>query len=111
MSDVMDSFRRAQGSRFAETFYKIFLDSDPRFRPMFKNTDFNRQRQLLLHGVHMLLDYAAGNAIGKMAIERLGTLHSRKKMNITEDMYPIWVDCLMKTLRTTDPEFSPKLEA
>lgn len=31
-------------------------------------------------------------------------------MNVTPDLYPIWVDCLMKTIAELDPEFSPELE-
>ena len=45
-----------------------------------------------------------------MAIKHLGELHSRRRMNIKPDMFPIWVDCLMKTIADLDPEFSQELE-
>ena len=110
MSEVMDSFHRARKRELAERFYEIFLDADPRFRPMFKHTDFTRQKELLTHSIMMLLEYSDGKATGKMAIDRLAELHSRKRMNIEEDMYPIWMDCLMKAVAKTDPQFSPDLE-
>jgi len=61
-------------------------------------------------GALQVLDFADGKAAGRLAIERLGELHSRKRMNITPDMFPIWVDCLMATLSELDPEFTPELE-
>ena len=111
MSEVINSFHRTCTPAFVEKFYSIFLDADPRIRPLFKKTDFERQKGLLLHGMFVLLQYAEGKAVGEMAIDRLGELHSRKRMNIMPDMYPIWVDCLMKALAEKDPKFSPALEA
>jgi hemoglobin-like flavoprotein len=110
MSEVIDSYQRACNPAFVEKFYSIFLDADPRIRPLFKNTDFEKQKGLLLHGMYVLLQYAEGKAIGKMAVNRLGESHSHTKMNIMPDMYPIWVDCLIKALAEKDPKFSPALE-
>jgi hemoglobin-like flavoprotein len=110
MSEVMESFHRVCNKEFAGRFYDIFLDADPRIKPLFKHTDFERQSELLLHGIFVLLEYAEGKAVGELAIQRLGELHSRKRMDVTPDMYPIWVNCLIKTLAETDPRFSPELE-
>lgn len=110
MSDVIDSFHRTCNEKFVEKFYSIFLDADPRIRPLFKKTDFAKQKQLLLHGIFVLLQYADGKAVGELAIERLGELHSRERMNISPDMYGTWINCLMKALAEKDPKFSPTLE-
>jgi hemoglobin-like flavoprotein len=107
----MDSLGRVHGPRFAERFYDFLLHADPRINALFQQTDFTRQKELFLHGLLSLLDYAEGTASGQMAIKRLGELHSRRRMNIAPDMFIIWVDCLMKTLAELDPEFSPQLEA
>jgi len=111
MNGVIGSYHRTCTPAFVEKFYSIFLDADPRIRPLFKNTDFEKQKRLLLHGIFVLLKYAEGKAVGELAIDRLGELHSRNKMDIKPDMYPIWVDCLMKALAEKDPKFSPGLEA
>jgi len=110
MSEVIDSFHRTCNPAFAETFYSILMDADPRIRPLFKNTDFTKQKDLLLRGIFVLLQYAEGKAVGEMAIQRLSELHNRKHMNISPDMYVIWVDCLMKALAEKDSKFSPMLE-
>ncbi len=110
MTAVRESFQRVHDKGLAHRFYDIFLDADPRIKPLFKDTDFARQKELFMHGLLMLLEYDEGRETGKMALHRLGELHSRKKMNIAPEMFAIWVNCLMKTLTELDPEFSPELE-
>lgn len=110
MDEVMRSFNRVRNDGLAERFYEIFLEADPRIRPLFKNTDFKRQRDLLIHAIVMLIEYADGKPLGEMAIRRLGELHSRRKMNVTPDLYPIWADAMIDALAQLDPEFSPDLE-
>lgn len=65
MSEVTRSFNRVRNDGLAERFYEIFLEADPRIRPMFKNTDFKRQRDLLIHAIVMLIEYADGKPLGK----------------------------------------------
>jgi hemoglobin-like flavoprotein len=108
--EVMESFNRVRHKGLAEKFYETLLGADPRIKVMFKNTNFERQRELFVHGVLMLIEYANGKALGEMAIKRLGELHSRRKMNVPPDLYPIWVNCLVETLAKLDPKFSPTLE-
>lgn len=110
MDEVMRSFNRVRNDGLAERFYEIFLEADPRLKPLFKNTDFKRQRDLLIHAIVMLIEYADGKPLGEMAIRRLGELHSRRKMNVTPDLYPIWVDAMVGALAELDSEFSPDLE-
>lgn len=107
---VTRSFRRARNKQLAESFYQRFLAADYRIQSLFANTNFTRQKELFLHGVFSLLEYAQGKAVGELAIRRLGMLHSRKRLNISPDMYAIWVDCLIQSLWEKDPQFSASLE-
>ncbi len=109
MKEVKKSWERVS-KNFAEKFYEVFLKSDSRILPMFKHTDFNRQKDLLTHSIFVLLNYAEGNAIGQMAMTRLGELHSRGKMNISVDMYSIWLNSFIKVLSEIDPQFTPDLK-
>lgn len=110
MNEVMKSFNRVRSNGLAELFYEILLKADSRIADLFKSTDFKRQKELLIHAVVMLIDYYDGKPLGEMSIKRLGELHSRKRMNITPDLYPIWVDAMVAALKKLDPEFSPDLE-
>ena len=111
MDDLLQSYMRVKDAGLADRFYEIFLDADPRIRPLFKDTDFTRQKGLLIEGIFVLIQYANGKTVGEMAIERLGETHSKSRMNIPPDLYPIWLKCMLQTLAEKDPEFSPALEA
>jgi hemoglobin-like flavoprotein len=110
MNEAMRSFTRVRNAGLAKRFYELFLAADPRFKEMFRKTDFIKQGELLTHGILVLLQYADGAATGEMAVRRIGELHRPDKINVTPDMYPIWVDCLMKAISEIDPEFTPELE-
>lgn len=109
MSRLRDSFARARVGGFAVRFYDVFLPRDPRFKALFAKTDLDGQRQLLEHGIFALLDFAEGKALGHIAVDRLGRSHHSKKLRVTSDMYPIWIDCVIHTLTELDGEFSSSL--
>lgn len=106
---VARSFVRAKGEPLARTFYDAFLARDPEVRRLFAHTDFDRQRDLFLHGIYSLIDYARGGATGRMGIRRLSRIHGAGGMNITRRMYDLWIQCLLDALREHDPEWSPEL--
>lgn len=110
MTDLMNSYLRVRESDLPKKFYEIFLDADPRIRPLFRNTNFSRQEALLMEALFILVQFADGKSVGEMAIERLGDTHNRKGMNIPPDLYPIWLDCMIKALSEKDSRFSPTLE-
>ena len=74
-SEALESFRRIRGDRLVDRFYELFLHSDERIRAMFAETDFARQKQMLQHGILMLLGHSRGDAIGGLALKRLGQRH------------------------------------
>lgn len=106
---VRQSFDRARRSDFAHRFYSVFLASDPAVRKKFENTDFEKQRWLLMHGVYSMLDYAEGKPLGKLALDRLAVRHGPDDLAIPVDMYEKWLTSFIGTLRVTDPEFNESL--
>lgn len=58
MNEVRKSFYRICNNGLGEKFYEKFLDANPRIRPLFKNTDFTRQKELIVHAIMMLIEYA-----------------------------------------------------
>lgn len=110
MSEVRDSFKRISQMGFSDYFYNRLLASDVKIRAMFHGTDFEKQKKALIDGVYVLIDYHEGGPLGKMSIRRLGEKHNRSHMNVTADLYEIWVDCFILTLSEKDPKFSASLE-
>jgi hypothetical protein len=103
------SFDRAKRNGFAERFYTVFLAADPAIRAKFRHTDFDRQRDLLIHGVYSMLDYEEERAMGKLALERLSKLHGRGRLDVPPWMYERWLECFIDTLWKVDPEMSATL--
>lgn len=110
MQDVRRSFERARRADFALRFYELLLASDPSVKKKFERTNFTKQRELLIHGVYSMLDYAEGKVMGKMAMERLARLHDSRHMDIPPTMYDLWLEAFVDALGSADPEFDGVLE-
>lgn len=96
--------------KFLQRFYEIFMNSDPRITPLFKNTDFSKQFDLLHHGISMALLFSQKSKTAEMAIARLGESHNRDHLNINPKLYPFWLDSLVQALREFDTTFTDDLE-
>lgn len=108
-SPALESFRRIRSDRLVERFYERFLDSDERVRAMFGKTNFVLQKQMLQHGILMILNFANGDAIGSLALKRLGHRH-HKDLGVGPELYKTFIDCLARSAAELDPQWSPRLE-
>lgn len=111
IQEIRTSLGRAitHGDLF-ERFYEIFLESNPRIKPMFANTNMSVQKGLLRQGVNLALMFAEGKAIGKSAMDRLRNSHSKSHISIDPSMYRYWLDSFMKAVAEFDPEFNADLD-
>ncbi len=110
-SVVKDSFSRCcVNPKFLDRFYEIFLSSHPAIAPMFRNTDFAKQKQLLRTGLTMVLMHGEGNQVGTQGLGRIGQSHSRKGLKIDPALYPNWVESLIKAVKECDPQCDKSLE-
>lgn len=108
---VRSSMGRAQrqGALF-DRFYEIFLTSHVSIGPMFTNTDFAKQKELLRQGLNLTIMFADGNQIGQNGVDRIRRSHSRSNLNIQPSLYPHWKNSFMQAVRECDPDFNPALE-
>lgn len=117
MSDKYDDLQQSYGrclreKNFIERFYEIFLDSHPEIRPMFANTDFQKQRMALRRGISAAIAHASGSALSRSTMEQMAHVHSRHgHAPVRPDLYPYWIDSLLKAVEETDPEATPQLIA
>jgi hemoglobin-like flavoprotein len=111
--DLQQSFGRClREKNFIERFYEIFLDSHPEIRPMFAKTDFQKQRMALRRGISAAIAHAAGSSLSKSTMENMAHAHSRQgHAPVRPDLYPYWVDSLIKAIEETDPQITPQLIA
>jgi len=111
VSPVKDSFSRCcTNPKFLDRFYEIFVGSHPAIAPMFRNTDFAKQKQLLRTGITMVLMHGEGNKVGTQGLDRIAQSHSRTKLNIEPSLYPNWVESLIKAIKECDPQCNKQLE-
>lgn len=108
--DVMMSFGRASISGdFIGRFYEIFLESEPSIKPIFKNTDFSKQKGLLKQGISLIILYAKGSVVGTSGLTRIRDTHRKTKMNIPPHLYKYWKASLVQTATEFDKNMTPKL--
>lgn len=110
-ADVQQSLQRCLTNKeFLHRFYEIFMSSHPSIRPMFKETDFDKQIGLLRHGLSSALNFAGGAKIGQSVLARIRETHSRARMNISPALYPYWINSLVNAVAECDPKFTPDLD-
>lgn len=96
---------------FAERFYEIFIDSHPSIRPMFENTDFELQINLLRQGLGYAFEFARGDSRAAAYMDTLRETHGRNgRVNVSPKWYPFWVNSMVIAANEFDPKFTPELE-
>ncbi len=103
--------RCVASSQFFEDFYHFFLDSSPAVKDKFKNTDMEKQKSLLRHGLSHLIMFAGGSKSAEMKVEQLSKSHDKEHLNIPGWMYKNWIDALLRTVKIYDKKLTdPVLE-
>ena len=109
--NVMESYQRCWVQpAFFDELYNFFINSSPEIKVFFQNTDFKKQNLLLRVGLLYMVSFAQTEDLYREKIEELGVLHGRSRLNIRPELYPLWVDSLMKVVRKHDAHFNDELE-
>lgn len=115
IQQFVDSYARVgakdlETGGFLDAFYRRFVDSSPAVAEKFKDTDMNRQREML----RVSLDHMVYFAIDKeenAEITRVAEAHAKTGANIPGHLYENWLDSLLATASEFDPEFDAETEA
>ena len=107
-----DSLRRCNADPdFLGRFYERFLRSSPKVREKFLGTDFIRQKRMLQASLQLLL--VAAQDDGKRAtpyLDEVAARHSASQMAIGSELYDLWLDSLLATVKEVDASWSPDVE-
>jgi len=107
INKVRSSYGRCVNNpAFFEAFYDIFVNSHPEIKPMFKNTDMDKQKGLLKQGISYMFLFAKKSSVGVSAIKRLATMHDKDHLAVKPDLYAFWVNSLISTVEKHDKEFT-----
>ena len=108
---VTHSYGRAcLNPHLIDRFYEVFLSSHPEIKPLFRHTDFTKQKQLLKTSVIMLLAHLEGKSAWTENLIQLAKRHSKKELNIHPSLYQYWIDSLITAVKEHDPQWTPDLE-
>lgn len=106
-----ESLRRCSAhERFLDRFYERFLGSSPKVREKFANTDFVRQKRAVLASLHLILLAAQDPKSADRYLGDVAERHSSGQLAIGAELYDLWLDSLLATVREVDPAFGPEVE-
>ena len=111
---VNDSFERVLEVRqdeksFFDLFYDHFIAQSTEIQEKFNNTDFTRQKRMLRKSLVVAIDFYASRQETPF-LEELAAIHSRRQKDIRPELYYLWLDSLLATLRGYDPRFNDDVE-
>ena len=96
---------------FIDRFYDRFLASSPKVRQKFANTDFARQKRALRSSLNLMLLVAADEEKGPARyLGDIAARHSKRDLDIGAELYDLWLDALLETVKECDPQISPEVE-
>jgi hemoglobin-like flavoprotein len=107
-----DSLRRCNADPdFLDRFYERFLRSSPKVRAKFVGTDFVRQKRMLQASLQLLLVAAQDDGERPTPyLDEVAARHGAGQMGIGAELYDLWLDSLLATVREVDPSWSPEVE-
>jgi hemoglobin-like flavoprotein len=108
LNDSLERCMRAP--EFLDRFYELYLSSSPEVAAKFQGTDFKKQKTALKASLYIMLMANERQAEWTAHLERLARRHSRKELDIRPELYDLWLECLLQTVREFDPRFNAKTE-
>lgn len=108
------SFNRCRASAgFLEAFYERFVGSSAEVRAKFAGSDMQRQVRMLEDSLYVVAVAVQGEegSLARSELPRIAARHSRSDRDIRPELYDLWLECLVETVRTHDPEYSADVES
>jgi hemoglobin-like flavoprotein len=96
---------------FLDIFYGNFLGSSPKVREKFAGTDFDRQKEMLRASFDTMLKAARDEENGPETwLGPLAERHGARQLRIGAELYDLWLDSLLKTVKACDAGWSEEVE-
>jgi len=109
---VNDSLERCTPhTEFFASFYLRFRDSSSEVANKFEGTEIRRQTRALRDAFYLLLRAVGGDPEAWQALELRAVRHDRRHLDISPDMYQLWLESLLTTIREFDPKLDDVTEA
>lgn len=103
-----DSFKRCiNDPLFLDKFYDIFFSSSDEVYQMFKNTEMETQKVMLMTSL-VYMSHAHDD--GQGLLKEIAGKHDKNNLNIKPHLYGLWLDSLVSAATFIDPLFDETIE-
>ena len=114
-SDLLKTFRQSlercqSNPHFLNQFYNNFVIANPIVREKFANTDMEGQKMMLHASLYMIALATQGNKAASLYLENISKRHSQAELNIPAELYGLWLETLIQTVKETDQHFNKAIE-
>lgn len=111
VSSFSRSLSRCIGNpRFLDRFYELFINSSEAVAGKFRDTDLERQKRALSSSLYAMVMASEGGEAAIAYLDQIARRHGRQDLDIPAEMYDQWLECLIRAVRESDPEFTPEVE-
>ena len=102
--------RCSSDENFIPAFYERFLATSDEIRNKFRNTDFDKQNEMLLLSLKLSAEATFGNAEALREIHERAKTHDSCHLNIEPRMYDLWLTSVIAAAREFDPQWDDSIE-
>jgi hemoglobin-like flavoprotein len=97
---------------FLDAFYQRFIASSDEVRAKFAKTDMMGQVRVMEDTLFVVANAVQGEegSPARSDLPRIAERHSRGDLDIRPELYDLFLECLVVTVRTHDPKFTPEVE-
>ncbi len=96
---------------FLERFYQILFEAEPSLAAAFSGVDLEKHTELLREGLAMVILLGTGGAPVAPTLWRIARTHGPGGLDLPPEAFQAWLDCLVETVRESDPLFDAEIEA
>jgi hypothetical protein len=109
-----DSYHRIMSTpersrAFYRAFYDLLMASSREAASKFRGADMEKQIHMLQASVTILLSYYAAG-VKDDYLERLAERHGKRGVDISPELYAVWLKCLVENVRRFDSRFNEDVE-
>lgn len=98
-----------KGESFFKQFYDNFFNQSDEIRAKFEGVDMEKQVGVLQKSIYHLLSFYVSKEESDY-LHSIAVSHNRKNYDIKPDLYNVWLDSLVQTVRMLDPECNREVE-
>lgn len=107
LTTFRESLERCQANpHFLNRFYNNFVIANPVVREKFANTDMEKQKMMLHASLYMIALATQGNGAASLYLDKISKRHSKTDLDISNELYGLWLETLLKTVSEIDPDCS-----